>query len=293
MVCLNTYETIKEALVIKGEHFVSRLQTPPQTFFSDGESNKGLLNGYDQNWMEQRRITLRILRHFGMGKGRTEQKVMSSVADMLDHLEGIEDKTAVDMLEPLMLCVGNIINDTLLGFIYKHSDSKEFLHFVQHIVDFLKSFRSMEIMVLQSCPFLKHLPPLYAAFQEMDEKATMVSASEGKRKSTRRLQHFEYIVSEATQQMNTFDPDAPARTFVQAYLKEMHSDSNPYLNFDQLVYVLSDFWIAVMETTTTTMRWALMCIVKWPHIQRKAQAEIDSVIGRDRFPTTADRIEMP
>lgn len=53
--------------------------------------------------MEQRRIWLRILRHVGMGKARMEQKVMSSVADMLDQLEGIEDKAAVDMFEPLMV----------------------------------------------------------------------------------------------------------------------------------------------------------------------------------------------
>ncbi|KAH7721472.1 CBN-CYP-14A1 protein [Aphelenchoides avenae] len=266
IVCLNTYETIKEAL------------TSPQTFFSDGKPNKGILNGYDQNWREQRRVSLRILRHFGTGKGRIEQKVMGSVADMLDNLEGMEDKTAVDMFGPLMLCVGNIINETLLGFMYKHSDSKEFLHFVQHIVDFLKSFRSMEIMVLQSCPFLKHLPPLSSAYRKVDEKMKM---------------HFEFIASEAKQQMSIFDPDAPARTFVQAYLKEIQKDNNPFLNFEQLVYLLSDFWMDRMETTTTTMRWALMYLVKWPHIQRKAQAEIDSVIGRDRFPTSANQIAMP
>ncbi|KAH7713624.1 Protein CYP-14A2, partial [Aphelenchoides avenae] len=202
IVCLNTYETIKEAL------------TSPQTFFSDGKPNKGILNGYDQNWREQRRVSLRILRHFGTGKGRIEQKVMGSVADMLDNLEGMEDKTAVDMFGPLMLCVGNIINETLLGFMYKHSDSKEFLHFVQHIVDFLKSFRSMEIMVLQSCPFLKHLPPLSSAYRKVDEKMKM---------------HFEFIASEAKQQMSIFDPDAPARTFVQAYLKEIQKDNNPFL----------------------------------------------------------------
>ncbi|KAH7720903.1 Protein CYP-14A2 [Aphelenchoides avenae] len=106
LVCLNTFETIKEALVTKGEHFVGKLQTPPQQFFSDGKPNKGLLNGYGQNWREQRRVSLTILRNFGMGKGLMEQKVMGSVGDMLDHLEGMEDKTAVDMFEPLMVGTG-------------------------------------------------------------------------------------------------------------------------------------------------------------------------------------------
>ncbi|KAH7673141.1 CBN-CYP-14A1 protein, partial [Aphelenchoides avenae] len=161
---------------------------------------------------------------------------------------------------------------------YKHSNSKELLRFVHHIIDFMESTRSQEIMILQSWPFLKHLPPLSTAFRRVDEKMKL---------------HFEFITSEAKQQLNAFDPNAPTRTFVQAYLKEMHKDSNPYLNFDQLVYVLSDFWMAGMETTTTTMRWALLYMVKWPHIQRKAQAEIDSVVGRDRFPTMADRMEMP
>ena len=31
----------------------------------------------------------------------------------------------------------------------------------------------------------------------------------------------------------------------------------------------------------------------YPEIQRKAQAEIDRVVGRDRFPTLADQPDLP
>ena len=34
-------------------------------------------------------------------------------------------------------------------------------------------------------------------------------------------------------------------------------------------------------------------MVTHPEIQRKAQAEIDRVIGDDRFPTLADRANLP
>lgn len=57
--------------------------------------------------------------------------------------------------------------------------------------------------------------------------------------------------------------------------------------------VLMDFWAAGMETTTTTMRWALVLLIKHPEVQAKVQKEIDDVIGPNRQPTMADRPNMP
>jgi cytochrome P450 len=34
-------------------------------------------------------------------------------------------------------------------------------------------------------------------------------------------------------------------------------------------------------------------MIHYPHVMRKAQAEIDSVVGRDRVPTFADRPHLP
>jgi len=46
------------------------------------------------------------------------------------------------------------------------------------------------------------------------------------------------------------------------------------------------------QTTSTLMTFAL-AMVLYPDVQRRAQAEIDSVIGGDRLPTFEDRASLP
>jgi hypothetical protein len=47
------------------------------------------------------------------------------------------------------------------------------------------------------------------------------------------------------------------------------------------------------ETTSSTLMVFALAMVLYPDVQRRAQAEIDSVIGRDRLPTFDDRSSLP
>ncbi|KAH7704371.1 Protein CYP-14A5 [Aphelenchoides avenae] len=196
VVCLSGYDTLKEALVVKGENFVGKLQAAPGLFFSKGKPNGGILNGYGQNWKEQRRLSLTILRNFGMGKNIMEEQVMRSVTDMVDYLDSVEDKSKMDMFMPLQLCVGNVINETLFGYIHKNADAKRFLHFVEIIVDFMQSFRSKEIFLISSWPHFKDIPPFSSAYKDIENKMNS---------------YFDFIESDIKQQMASFHPDQGLR----------------------------------------------------------------------------------
>jgi cytochrome P450 len=41
------------------------------------------------------------------------------------------------------------------------------------------------------------------------------------------------------------------------------------------------------------MKWFLVAMLLSPDIQKRAQAELDSVIGRERLPTFEDRPKLP
>ncbi|XP_052013171.1 cytochrome P450 2B1-like [Apodemus sylvaticus] len=56
--------------------------------------------------------------------------------------------------------------------------------------------------------------------------------------------------------------------------------------------VLSLFF-AGTETTSTTLCYGFLLMLKYPHVAEKAQKEIDQVIHANRFPTLDDRIKMP
>ncbi|XP_015210913.2 cytochrome P450 2J2-like isoform X2 [Lepisosteus oculatus] len=62
---------------------------------------------------------------------------------------------------------------------------------------------------------------------------------------------------------------------------------------ENLVLCSLDLFIAGTETTTTSLLWALLYMIKYPDIQKKVQAEIDRVIGKERQPSMADRVYLP
>ena len=41
------------------------------------------------------------------------------------------------------------------------------------------------------------------------------------------------------------------------------------------------------------MRWFLVAMMIYPDVQKRGQAELDSVIGRERLPTFDDRPRLP
>jgi cytochrome P450 family 2 subfamily J len=68
--------------------------------------------------------------------------------------------------------------------------------------------------------------------------------------------------------------------FIHAYMKEMQQGRNPDIFDDQMLQsLITDFFFAGSETTTSTLRWALLAMAAYPEIQRKLQEELDLEIG--------------
>jgi cytochrome P450 len=47
--------------------------------------------------------------------------------------------------------------------------------------------------------------------------------------------------------------------------------------------------MAGTDTTFNSITYALVYMVKYPHVQQKVQEELDSVVGGDRLPGLEDR----
>ena len=50
---------------------------------------------------------------------------------------------------------------------------------------------------------------------------------------------------------------------------------------------------AATETTANALLWWTLAMIAFPEVQRRAQAEIDAMVGRDRLPTFADAPRLP
>ena len=63
----------------------------------------------------------------------------------------------------------------------------------------------------------------------------------------------------------------------------------PDYDQEQLVLTLSDLVAAGMETTATTICWAVVLLTNHSSVQDRLHAEIDSVLDSRRLPTLDDR----
>ncbi|XP_073442594.1 cytochrome P450 2K1-like isoform X2 [Dendrobates tinctorius] len=85
------------------------------------------------------------------------------------------------------------------------------------------------------------------------------------------------------------------RNLIDSFLaKQREEKPNPKLYFtnENLTHLVADLFDAGMETTSLTLRWGLLLMMKYPEIQKKVQSEIDKVIGSNA-PQVIHRREMP
>lgn len=63
-----------------------------------------------------------------------------------------------------------------------------------------------------------------------------------------------------------------------------------FLLVKNLNILLVDLASAGIETTSSTLLWAVLFMTKCPEVQKKLHKEIDSVLGKERFPAREDRL---
>ncbi|KAL6874161.1 hypothetical protein ACP4OV_014243 [Aristida adscensionis] len=87
------------------------------------------------------------------------------------------------------------------------------------------------------------------------------------------------------------DGEVPAKDLLDM-LFDMHEDeaAEMRLTRDNIKAFMLDIFAAGTDTTTITLEWALSELINNPGVLRKAQAELDAVVGGDRL---ADETDVP
>ncbi|XP_006974087.1 cytochrome P450 2J4-like isoform X1 [Peromyscus maniculatus bairdii] len=272
-VIISSLPLIKEAFTHLDENFISRPKFPMQKHIFN---ENGLIFSRGQTWKEQRRFALMTLRNFGLGKKSLEQRIQEESRHLVEAI-GEEGGQPFDPHFKINNAVSNIICSITFGERFEYHDS-QFQELLRLLDEAMYLGSSLMVQFYNIFPgIMKHLP---------GQHQTAIATWE-KLKS--------YVSDRVDNHRKDWNPDEP-RDFIDAFLKEMTKypdKATTSFNEESLICSTLDLFLAGTETTSTTLRWALLYMALFPEVQEKVQAEIDRVIGQEKQPSLADRNSMP
>lgn len=276
IVVLNGFEVIKEALFQKSEDIADRPRFPLyESFGLTGNSKGVLLAHYGQGWKEQRRFSLSTLRDFGMGKKSLEERVTEEAGFLCSAFES-EQGCSFNPQYYINTAVSNIICSIVFGDRFEYDDER-YQKLLRLLEATLKAESGPLAQIVTAVPSLSKIPGL------------------SKKIFQPQIHFFAYLEEFVNEHRKTWDPGYK-RDLIDAFLLEMEKakeDKETSFNENNLLFTPVDLFSAGTETTTTTLRWALLYMLLYPEVQKKVQEEIDEVIGRNRKPAMLDILKMP
>ncbi|XP_028665549.2 cytochrome P450 2D3 [Erpetoichthys calabaricus] len=272
VVILHGLQAVKEALVTQAVEFAGR---PQGLLVNDVTEYKGvIIVNYGTHWKEQRRFALSTLRNFGLGKKSMEARIQEEVAHLTESLE----KYKGQIMSPHTLlhnAVSNVICSVLLGqrFSYNDISFQEMIHCVS---ENLRLINGPWGMLYDALPIIRPLPLPYrkAITNAFKVKSFLKSIVEEHKKTRIR---------------------GEVRDIIDSYLEEMEKRKNEQSSFDNenLTILLTDLFAAGTDTTSSTLRFAILYLMIHPDIQAKCHQEIDTVLGQNKDFNFEDRLNMP
>ncbi|XP_069830376.1 cytochrome P450 2K6-like [Dendropsophus ebraccatus] len=272
VIVLYGYDAVKDAFVNHAEEFADRADIP---IFTDIFKGHGIIFSNGENWKVMRRFTISTLRDFGMGRKSLEDRINEESDCLVQTFKSYGGKP-FENTTIINSAVGNIIASILFGHRYNHGDPT-ILKFMSLVNEDFKLMGSPMIMLYNIYPnLIRWLPG-------------------GHRTLFKNNSEFQdFIIKTFIRQKNRLDVRHQG-SLIDAFLTkqlENNPESDQYFHNDNLIALVSNLFIAGMETTSTTMRWAILLMMKYPEIQKNVQKEIDQVIGL-RQPQMEHRKHMP
>ncbi|XP_013865519.1 cytochrome P450 2K1 isoform X2 [Austrofundulus limnaeus] len=267
------YRTVKEALINQADEFGNREVTP---IFYDMNQGHGILFTNGDSWKEMRRFTLTTLKDFGMGRKMSEQIITEECGYLINELKQYEGKP-FNNTQAISYAVSNVISALMFGKRFEYKDPA-FQMMVARDNETIHLTGSVSVQIYNFMPWLG---PFIKNRRDIIKNMEDTKADVGK------------VIEELKE---TLDPEV-CRCLVDAFLihKKHLEDSeirNSYYHDDNLLYIVTNLFGAGTDTTATTLKWSLLYMAKFPHIQARVQEELSRVVG-SRQVQAEDRKNLP
>ncbi|XP_040283200.1 cytochrome P450 2K6-like [Bufo bufo] len=272
MVILCGYDTVKDVLINHAEEFAGR---PVTAIGAITLQQYGVIFSNGENWKMMRRFTLSTLRDYGMGKKSLENKIIEECESLINKFRSFEGKP-FNNHTITNAAVANIIVSILMDQRFDYDDPT-ILKLMRLINENVRIGGSTMVRLYNSYPWLiRWLPGDHKKIFENNKKL------------------WDFVTETFTRKEKELDINNQ-RNLIDAFLakqKEGKPESTLYYHNENLNLLVSNLFAAGMETTSTTLRWGQLLMMKYPDIQKKVQSEIENVIGSAQ-PKVEHRKKMP
>ncbi|XP_066451507.1 cytochrome P450 2K1-like [Eleutherodactylus coqui] len=271
MVVLAGYETVKEALVNNAEDFGERGVI---RILKKMDNGMGVISSQGENWKVMRRFTISTLRDFGMGKSTIEEKIAEECVSLNKYFASFKGKPFESTMI-LNAAVANIIVAILLGYRMEYDDP-QFKRLLDLTNENIRLLGKPMVSLTNIFPLLEYFPGSHKTILKNAEEL------------------YDFIRRTFVEYLKNLDEN-DQRSFIDVFLvkqKEEAGSPHSYFHNENLTKLVRNLFSAGMETTSTTLRWGILLMIKYPHIQEKVQEEISRVIGSAQ-PMYSHRTQMP
>ncbi|XP_065413687.1 cytochrome P450 2J6-like [Chrysemys picta bellii] len=273
IIILNGFPSVKDGLTTHSEATSGRPTTP---FLQKTAGGKGISFTSGHTWKQQRRFGLMTLRNLGLGKKGLEHRIQEEARHLVEYFMN-ERGDPLDPSFPIVHSVSNVIAAVVFGHRFSIED-KNFHQLIENNDYMVQHGSSIFELLYDVFPWLMdHLP--------------------GTHQKVFYCQEFvrSFARKEIRSHQESGSPDEP-QDFIDFYLAQIDkSKADPDSTFDEdnLVQTVFDLFLAGTETTTTTLRWAVLYMVTYPDVQEKVQKELDAELGPSQLICYEDRKNLP
>ncbi|XP_048847068.1 cytochrome P450 2K1-like isoform X2 [Brienomyrus brachyistius] len=214
---------------------------------------------------------------FGMGKRGSEEKIIEEIHYMSEVFENFKGKP-FDASEAVNQLISNIISSIVYGSRFEYDDPE-----FQRMVN--RGKKNAKLMVSPTIQLYNMFPRLGPWLKDWITLKKNIESN---------IEQVKGLVKNLQETLNAEDRRCLVDSFLirQQEIKKSREQESPYYHENNLIITVTNLFAAGTDSTVNTLRWGLLLMAKYPHIQDHVQEELDRVTG-GRQTRMVDRRNLP